>query len=219
MIRINNIKIKQDISDEDVFNIAINKYHINKSDVLEWHIAKKSIDARKKEDVHYNYCLDLKVKNENKYNKLDKINDLELPSVVINGSSLPNQPVIVGAGPSGLFAALVFVENGIAPIIIEQGQNVDDRKKTVDSFLLNGKLNPLSNVQFGEGGAGTFSDGKLTSGINSKFCKRVLQEFVRFGAPESILYLSKPHIGTDNLINIIRNIRNYIISKGRNFPF
>ena len=114
---------------------------------------------------------------------------------------------------------LSLQKTGISPIIIEQGQQVEERKKTIDEFLLNGKLNPLSNVQFGEGGAGTFSDGKLTTGINNKFCKKVLHEFVKFGAPEEILYLSKPHIGTDNLITIIKNIRNHIISKGGTFLF
>lgn len=122
-------------------------------------------------------------------------------------------------GPSGLFAALTFVQNGLAPIIIEQGECVENRKKTVDLFLKEGKLNPLSNVQFGEGGSGTFSDGKLTTGISSPFCKKVLQEFVNFGAPEEILYLSKPHIGTDHLISILKNMREFIISKGGTFSF
>lgn len=103
-------------------------------------------------------------------------------------------------GPSGLFTALTFIENGVKPIVIEQGQDVDERKKTIDTFFKTGKLNTLSNVQFGEGGAGTFSDGKLNSGINSPYCKKVLEKFVFFGAPEEILYLSKPHIGTDKLI-------------------
>ena len=119
----------------------------------------------------------------------------------------------------GLFSALILVQNDIKPIIIEQGKCVEDRKKDIETFQNTGKLNTNSNVQFGEGGAGTFSDGKLTTGINSPFCKKVLQEFVNFGAPKEILYLSKPHIGTDNLIKIIRNMREYIISKGGSFLF
>lgn len=119
----------------------------------------------------------------------------------------------------GLFAALTFIQNGYTPIIVEQGQPIDDRKKSVDNFLNNGVLNTNSNVQFGEGGAGTFSDGKLTTSINSPYCKKVLEEFVRFGAPEQILYLTKPHIGTDNLINIVKNMREFIISKGGKFLF
>ena len=119
----------------------------------------------------------------------------------------------------GLFAALTLIQNGIKPIVVEQGESVENRKKSVDIFRQTGKLNTSSNVQFGEGGAGTFSDGKLTTGINSPFCKKVLKEFVTFGAPEEILYLSKPHIGTDNLINIIKNMREYIIKKGATFLF
>ena len=111
MIRINNIKIRKNISNEEVLDIAINQHHISKSDILNWHIAKKSIDARKKDDVHYNYCIDLKLKNENKYKKLTKIDDFKLPNVIVPNATLPNRPVIVGAGPSGLFAALVFIEN------------------------------------------------------------------------------------------------------------
>ena len=218
MIRINNIKIRKDISKEKLLETAIKKNKIDKTDILDWHISKKSIDARKKDDVHYNYAIDLKVKNENKYKKFDRVKEFNMPKININYIS-STKPIIVGAGPSGLFAALTFVQNGIAPIVIEQGDCVENRKATVDTFLKEGKLNPLSNVQFGEGGAGTFSDGKLTTGISSPFCKKVLQEFVNFGAPEEILYLSKPHIGTDRLIYIIKNMREYIISKGGSFLF
>jgi len=218
MLRINNVKIRKDLSNQEVFEFAINKNKISKEDILKWHISKKSIDARKKDDVHYIYSIDLEVKDEKKYKKLDKIKELKLANIHVNYSS-QKRPVIIGAGPSGLFAALTLVENGIKPIIIEQGQSVEKRKRTIDNFLFTGKLNTFSNIQFGEGGAGTFSDGKLTTGINSPFCKKVLEEFVRFGAPEEILYLSKPHIGTDNLINIIKNMREYIISKGGTFLF
>lgn len=218
MIRINNIKIRKDISKEELLDFIIEKKQINKNDIIEWHISKKSIDARKKEDVHYIYSIDLKLKNENKYKKLEKINVFKAPQIKPH-NIISKKPIIIGAGPSGLFAALTFVQNGLSPIIIEQGDSVEKRKSMVDAFLKEGNLNTLSNVQFGEGGAGTFSDGKLTTGINSPFCKKVLQEFVNFGAPEQILYLSKPHIGTDNLIYIIKNMRKYIISKGGTFLF
>lgn len=221
MIRISNFKIYEDISNEEILNIILKKYKISNQEVQEWHISKKSIDARKKNDIHYSYCIDIKLKNENKYLKnknISKIKEIEIPNIEakLNKSI---KPVIIGAGPSGLFSALTFVQNGYKPIIIEQGSNVDERKKSVDLFLNNGTLNPNCNVQFGEGGAGTFSDGKLTTGINSPYCRKVLEEFVKFGAPEQILYLTKPHIGTDNLINIIRNMRKYIISKGGEFLF
>ena len=223
MLRINNVKIYDNFTNNQLLDFVCNKFKINKNDVIDFIISKKSIDARKKNDVHFNYCFNIKVKDENKYKKLEKINDIDKTITLkltdsIN-TNFNQSPVIIGAGPAGLFSALSFVENGVKPIIIEQGKMVDDRKKDIDNFLSGNKLNPLSNVQFGEGGAGTFSDGKLTTGINNSLCKKVLTEFVRFGAPEEILYLSKPHIGTDNLINIIANIRNYIISKGGKFYF
>ena len=218
MIQISNIKIRKDISDTKLFETIIKKYKIEPKDVVEWHISRKSIDARKKDDIHYIYSIDLKLKNENKYKKFNKVKEFNIPKIKAINTDKKNV-VIVGAGPSGLFSALTLVQNGISPIVIEQGESVENRKISVDKFLKNGNLNVLSNVQFGEGGAGTFSDGKLTTGINSPYCKKVLKEFVNFGAPEQILYLSKPHIGTDNLINIIKNIRNYIISKGGTFLF
>ena len=218
MLRINNIKIFEDISDEDVLKIALEKNKIHKNDIINWQISKKSIDARKKENVHYNYSIDITVKNESKYKKLQKVKEFTLPNIKIK-NTFSSRPVIVGAGPSGLFAALTLIKNNIKPIIIEQGECVENRKKTLNNFLSTGNLNTFSNVQFGEGGAGTFSDGKLTTGINSPFCKSVLNDFVKFGAPEQILYLAKPHIGTDNLVKIISNIRKYIISKGGEFLF
>ena len=221
MIRISNIKIYKDITDEEVLQTAIKKYKIKEENIIEWHISKKSIDARKKDDVHYTYSIDMCVKNEEKYLKnkdISLIKNLSQPQFELNLNKSV-RPVIVGAGPSGLFAALTFVKYGYKPIVIEQGEQVENRKKTVDNFINNGILNTNSNVQFGEGGAGTFSDGKLTSGINSPYCKTVLEEFVKFGAPEQILYLTKPHIGTDNLVNIIKNIRNYIIAQGGTFLF
>ena len=218
MIRINNIKIRQDLSDYKLFETVIKKYKIQKEDILDWKISKKSIDARKKDDVCYVYSFDFKLKNEQKYKYFDKVKEFQMPK--INVKNLENKKtVIVGAGPSGLFAALVLVKNGICPIIIEQGDSVEKRKQVVDDFFKTGKLDELSNVQFGEGGAGTFSDGKLTTGISSPFCREVLQEFSRFGAPKEILYLSKPHIGTDILINVIKNMREFIISKGGKFLF
>ena len=218
MLRINNLKIREDLSNDKVIEYALNRYKINKNDLLNIYISKKSIDARKKDDVHYNYSFDLEVKDETKYKKLYKVKKLELPKIEVNMSS-KQKPIIVGAGPAGLFAALTFVQNGIKPIIIEQGKPIEDRIQDVETFKKTGKLNNMSNIQFGEGGAGTFSDGKLTTGISSPYCKKVLQEFVNFGAPEQILYLNKPHIGTDNLINIIKNIREYIILQGGEFLF
>ncbi len=218
MLQINEIKIRKDLSEAEVFEIALKKAHVKKEDVLEWYIAKKSIDARKKEDVHYTYSIAIDVKDEKKYRRLERIKKLDIPTFS-SPVTLPSRPVIVGCGPAGLFAALTLVQNGAKPIIIEQGQPVEERQKAIEMFQQTGKLNPASNVQFGEGGAGTFSDGKLTTGIHSPFCKKVLEEFVHFGAPKQILYLSKPHIGTDNLIRILQNMREYLITNGATFLF
>lgn len=218
MIKITNIKIRADLSDDELFEKIYKKYKINKNDVTERRIIKKSIDARNKADIFYNYSVELECKNENKIKNVQIVKKEEPFKIIVNRKS-SKRPVIIGAGPAGLFSALTLAQNGIKPIIIEQGKNVDERKKDVEEFQKTGKLNTLSNVQFGEGGAGTFSDGKLTSGIHNPLCKIVLKEFYNFGAPEQILYINKPHIGTDNLINIIRNMRNEIIKLGGEFLF
>lgn len=218
MIKITNIKIKADLSDDELFEKIYKKYKINKNDVTEKRIIKKSIDARNKADIFYNYSVKLECKNENKIKNVQIVKKEEPFKIIVNRKS-SKRPVIIGAGPAGLFSALTLAQNGIKPIIIEQGKTVDERKKDVEEFQKTGKLNTLSNVQFGEGGAGTFSDGKLTSGIHNPLCKNVLKEFYNFGAPEQILYINKPHIGTDNLINIIRNMRNEIIKLGGEFLF
>ena len=218
MIRLKDIKINEDISNEEILKLACKKYKIKKDDVIKWHIYKKSIDARKKDNIFYNYTIDMECKNEKNIKNVEYVEKEKNEEIKVNRKST-YKPVIIGAGPAGLFAALTLAQNGIKPIIIEQGKKVEERKIDVDNFRRCGKLNTLSNVQFGEGGAGTFSDGKLTTGIHNVFCKKVLQEFYNFGAPEQILYINKPHIGTDNLINIIRNIREEIIKLGGEFLF
>lgn len=218
MIRLSNIKIRKDMNEEELFEEIYKKYRINPKNVTEKRIIKKSIDARNKNDIFYNYTVEISCKNEEKIKNAQKV--IETKDIVIEIKRKSNvRPIIIGAGPAGLFSALTLVKNGIKPIVIEQGKNVDERKADVDEFLKSGKLNIMSNVQFGEGGAGTFSDGKLTSGIHNPLCKNVLQEFYNFGAPKQILYMNKPHIGTDNLINIIKNMRNKIIELGGTFLF
>lgn len=213
MVKISNIKVRADYTDEELFDYIFKKYGVNKAEVTKSRIIKKSIDARNKSDIFYNYTVEIEAKNENRIKGAAKVEPEREPEITINRAS-DVRPVIVGAGPAGLFAALTMVQNGVKPILIEQGKCVEERKADVEEFIKNGKLNTLSNVQFGEGGAGTFSDGKLTSGIHNPWCKKVLQEFYNFGAPEQILYVNKPHIGTDNLVRIIKNMREYIISNG-----
>lgn len=218
MIRLKDIKIKEDISNEDILKLACKKYKIKIEDIINWHVYKKSIDARKKDNIFYNYTIDVECKNEKNIKNVEYVEKEKIEEIKVNRKSI-YKPVIIGAGPAGLFAALTLAQNGIKPIVIEQGKKVEERKIDVDNFRNCGKLNTLSNVQFGEGGAGTFSDGKLTTGIHNSLCKKVLQEFHNFGAPEQILYINKPHIGTDNLINIIKNMREEIIKLGGEFLF
>lgn len=224
-IRIDNIKIKEDLTEDQVINRALEKNKISKAFVHECKILKKSIDARNKNDIFYNYSILLEVANKTKLPKNtiivnENLKNENLKELVSNINSKNNiQPIIVGAGPAGLFCALTLIEKGVKPIIIEQGKCVEERQKDVEEFLKTGKLNTMSNVQFGEGGAGTFSDGKLTTNLHTPICRTVINEFIRFGAPKSIYYTNKPHIGTDNLIKIVANIRNYIIKNGGTFLF
>ena len=214
MIRLNNIKIRENLSDTEVFKRAIAKNKIKQEEVNEWNIYKKSIDARKKDDIYYNYSINVKLKDVKKENKFGKVKEEEWQEIEVKRNS-KYKPVIIGMGPAGLFAGLLLVDNGIKPIILERGKCVEERIKDVENFANNREFSSTSNIQFGEGGAGTFSDGKLNTGNSANmYSRKVLEEFVRFGAPEEILYTAKPHIGTDNLRKIVKNIREYIISKG-----
>ena len=213
MIRIKDIKIREDLLEEKVLEKALQKNRLQKEDVKKWYIYKKSIDARKKEDIFYNYTIDIELKDKNKEKRFEKIEEYKMPEIKVKRQS-KIQPVIIGAGPAGLFSALIFVENGIKPILIERGKKVEDRVKDIEEFINNRKFNSKSNIQFGEGGAGTFSDGKLNTGNSSIYSRKVLEEFVKFGAPKEIMYVAKPHLGTDNLVKIIKNIREYILQQG-----
>ena len=201
----------KDLSDEELLNKVCKKNKIDKSKIVSWKIFKKSIDARDKSNVHYNYTIDIFFESD----KTDEENLLEID----NPRFLEKRPVVIGAGPAGLFAAYTLALNGAKPILIEQGKCVEQRQKDVEDFINNGKLCITSNVQFGEGGAGTFSDGKLTTGVNNPLNKTVLETFVKFGAPEQIMYVNKPHIGTDNLINVVRNMREEIKRLGAEVLF
>ena len=225
-VRLENIKIRQDLSKDEVAKIAYTKFNIPQESVTDYKIIKKSIDARDKNDIFYNYSLIAFLKDDFKVSKLLKNKnasfieqELKQKTVLHNALKAYNRPVIIGAGPAGLFCALTLIENGVKPIIVEQGKNVEERQKDVELFLKERMLNTCSNVQFGEGGAGTFSDGKLTTNLHSPLCRDVIDTFVKFGAPEEISYINKPHIGTDNLVKIVANIRKYIENNGGKFMF
>lgn len=217
MIRITNIKLSPDISESDLPGLIQNKYGIKK--IRSFKIAKKSVDARRKNDVHYVYAVDVETDDDKKY--LGKNITLhEEKEYVFPKGTIPQKPVVIaGMGPAGMMCALALAKNGVKVIVCERGKCVEERKRDVEQFWENGKLNPSSNVQFGEGGAGTFSDGKLTTGINDERIAYVLKEFYEHGAPEEILYQSKPHIGTDKLCDMARSIRNDIIAHGGEVRF
>lgn len=228
-VKLENIKIRQDLTDNEVLQNACKKFNIQQEFVIDYKIVKKSIDARDKSDIFYNYSIvvslseSFKVENLLK-NKNASLIKTEVTKPVILNNELAERcndmnPVIIGAGPAGLFCALTLIKNGIKPTIIEQGKTVEARQKDVELFLKERILNTSSNVQFGEGGAGTFSDGKLTTNLHNPLCKNVIETFVKFGAPEEISYINKPHIGTDNLVKIVANIRKYIEENGGKFMF
>lgn len=223
MIRISQIKLPICHSKEDL-DAKVKKI-LGLHNVPSYKISKQSIDARKKQDLKYIYTVDCRLSNEAKYIKRHKNivrvqeKNYEIPQ---SGELQMNaRPVVVGMGPAGLFCAYLLAQKGYAPIIIERGEPVEKRVKTIEEFWEQGTLDPESNVQFGEGGAGTFSDGKLNTLVKDKFSRNsyVLQTFVRFGAPEDILYTNKPHIGTDMLRNVICNMREEILRFGGEVHF
>ncbi len=218
LIRFTNLRfeIEEKITTEQIEK----RIGAKSGEILKWNFYKKAIDARRKNDIHYICTIDAELKNEEKYkNKKNNCVVNEEKYSFPKKELKKDRPVVIGSGPAGLFAAIMLAENGHRPIVFERGQAVEKRIKSVEKFHLEGILNPLSNIQFGEGGAGTFSDGKLTTGIKNIRTRVVLEYFVKFGAPEEILYSAKPHIGTDLLCEIVKNMRNYIIKCGGEVHF
>lgn len=201
---------------------------IRVDEIKKFVIEKKSMDARKKNQIQYIYRVTLHCDNEKKrvkqYGKNDvqwEVDACETVSTEKICYQSKEKIVVVGFGPAGMFAALELAKAGLCPVVIERGMEVDKRQKEVDNFWNGGKLNPESNVQFGEGGAGTFSDGKLNTLVKdpSGRNKKVLKTFVEFGAPGEILYLQKPHIGTDELKGVVKAIRKEILKLGGEILF
>ena len=218
MIRIRQIKINLD-SKQDLKSKVSKLLHINENEIKNLKINKKSLDARKKDNLFYVYEVDIEVENEKKLLRKYKSTDIfETPNeeYLFPPKKEIDQPIIIGCGPAGLFCAYILSEQGYNPIIYERGEKVEDRVKTIEEFWNTNKLNVNSNIQFGEGGAGTFSDGKLNTLTKDKFNrqKKVFEIFVENGAPEEIMYINNPHIGTDILRTVIINMRNKIISNG-----
>ena len=227
MIQITQLKLPYGHSAADLEQKIRKTLKLSANQKLTYRIAKKSIDARKKPDLFLVYSVHVSCEQESNIVKKAKKPSISVvkPKVYIlpehGEQPLTGSPLVIGAGPAGLFAAFVLVEAGFKPILIERGKSVAERQKDVEEFWKTGVLNTASNVQFGEGGAGTFSDGKLNTVVKDPANRNqfVLETFVRFGAPEQILYENKPHIGTDILCHVIANMREYLLSKGAEVHF
>ena len=232
MYRIHQIKLPVGESKDKIPEKILKKIGGRDLFIKEWEIVKESIDARDKSNLCWVYSVDFNVasrKNPKKNLRLPSEGKLKLeiaPDMTYVAAKpaeeampLDDRPVVVGLGPAGLFCGLILAQAGYRPVILERGKDVDRRHADVVHFWKTGQLNPQSNVQFGEGGAGTFSDGKLTTGIKDVRIRKVLDEMVAAGAPSDILYKQKPHIGTDLLRTVVKNIRQQIIKLGGEVRF
>lgn len=227
MIEIRNIKVSCDADKETLQKFIMKRLRMKS--LPEYEILKRSIDARKKPDIYYIYQVGVYLNSEKEEIKLiKKLNDnnillskrvsYELP---VKEKELKNSPIIIGAGPAGLFCAYILSLCGYAPVVIERGLKVEERIQKVNDFWKGKVLDPECNVQFGEGGAGTFSDGKLNTQVKDKYgrIRFILEQFVRNGADPEIIYDNKPHIGTDVLTTVISNMRKEIETLGGTFLF
>lgn len=217
-IRINEIKLPVNSDEKELLPICAKALSVSLSDILKTQIYRRSLDARRGRQIMHIYTVDVYLADGVRYKpgknctRIDKEYSYEIKKI----NTPTKRPVIVGFGPAGIFCGLVLAAAGARPIIIERGKSVDERVKDVENFFACGKLNTASNIQFGEGGAGTFSDGKLNTLVKDKnFRGRfVLEKLVEAGAPEEILYAAKPHVGTDKLRISIKNIRKMIEEYG-----
>ena len=227
MIRIPQLKLNIHHTEADLRQ-AVKKELRLAHDNFTYTIKKRSIDARKKQELHFVYAVDVSLSEKEEQRILTKskgkitVAPKEDYQFVPSGNTpLVHRPIVIGAGPAGLFCAYFLAKFGYAPLVIERGEPIEERVKRVEEFWAGGPLNTESNVQFGEGGAGTFSDGKLNTMVKdpSGRIRKVLEVFVEHGAPEEILYINKPHIGTDMLRHVIVSMRKQMIAWGAEFMF
>lgn len=230
MIRISQLKLPVQHTAAQLEEKVCQQLKIQKTDLISWNIVRRSVDARKKPDLKFVYTIDAETTKEKKILHriqkscdknimLTKKEDYQFPPLGME--IMQHHPAIIGCGPAGLFCAWLLAKMGFQPMIFERGQKASERQKQVDIFWNGGPLHPNSNVQFGEGGAGTFSDGKLNTSVKDPAGrnKKVLELLIQAGAPEQILYDHKPHLGTDLLVTIITNLRHQIEEMGGTFYF
>jgi len=215
-IVVSDIKVPLNSNIEDALNLALKKAGVKKDNLLGYRISKESIDARKKNDISFVYSFTMEIPKSLRINtaNVKVLEETDSEPLKYGSVELTHRPVVVGTGPCGLFSALTLAKWGFRPIVLERGSSVENREKKINRFWKESILDTECNVQFGEGGAGTFSDGKLTTRINDRRCEEVLEEFYQAGAHEEILYKAKPHIGTDVLKKVVAELRNKIISLG-----
>ena len=226
MIRISQLKLQPNHTEKDLLQKLARTLRIAERDICSYEVKKQSIDARKKQELKYVYTVDVTVPNEQQIIK-KKIQNVSIAKEIsyqfpeAGTEKMVHRPQIIGSGPAGLFCAYLLAKHGYQPIVYERGASVEERQREIEHFWKTGELNLETNVQFGEGGAGTFSDGKLNTLVKdvSGRNKAVLEIFVENGAPKEILFQNKPHIGTDILIDVIRNMRNKIIEWGGEVHF
>jgi uncharacterized FAD-dependent dehydrogenase len=218
MILIRNLRLGPEEPLDALPPRAAKKLRIAPARIGEWRLVKKSLDARKKDDIHYVCAVACEV--EGKLRVRDKdVSDYAPPVYEIPRVEAASRPVVAGFGPAGMFAALVLAKAGARPIVLERGQDALTRLAAVEAFRAGGPLDPENNVQFGEGGAGTFSDGKLNTGTHDPRLHWVLEQFAAHGAPESVRWDAKPHIGTDVLVDVVQQFRREIVSLGGEVRF
>ena len=227
MIRIGQLSLLPNHTESDLLQKIAKTLHVSKDEISKYEIRKQSIDARKKPDIKYIYTVDVEVTREQavlkrqKGNQVTVVQDKPYQFPKSGENKLEHQPIIIGTGPAGLFCAYLLAKHGYRPLVFERGAKVEERVKDIEHFWETGVLNTESNVQFGEGGAGTFSDGKLNTLVKdpSGRNRKVLEIFVENGAPKEILYTNKPHIGTDILMQVVRNMREKILAWGGKIQF